>query len=68
MTVIVLSTGMLRPPIHLDRLTMIKKTVNCRCLRCARCYSTTGFFVCRSSFTHCSRPKCRNCSCPSHPL
>ena len=35
---------------------------------CTRCYCTTCFLVCRSSFTHCSRPKCSNCSCPSHPL
>jgi len=37
-------------------------------LCCTRCYCTTGFLVCRSSFTHCSWPKCSNCSCPSHPL
>jgi len=63
--------GLLRPPIYFDRLTVIKKTgwsVNRRRLRCARCYCTTCFLVCRSSFTHCSRPKCSNCSCPSHPL
>jgi len=40
----------------------------CHRLRCARCYCTTGFLVCRSSFTHCSRPKCSNCSWTSHPL
>ena len=41
-----------------------QKPVNCHRLRCAHCHCTTP--VCRSSFTHCSRPKC-NCSCPSHP-
>jgi len=68
-----LFVGLLRPPIHFDRLTVIIKTGslvnhNHRHLHCDCCYCTTGFFVCRSFFTHCSRPKCSNCSCPSHPL
>jgi len=37
-------------------------------IRCARCYCNAHFLVCRSSFTHCSRPKCSNCSCRSHPV
>ena len=37
-------------------------------LAAAAYYCTTGFLVCRSSFTHYNRPNCSNCSCPSHPL
>ena len=43
-------------------------SVNRRRLCCTRCYCTTCSLVCRSSFIHCSRPKCSNCSCISHPL
>ena len=39
--------GLLRPPIHFDWLTVIKKT-NCRHLRCAHCHCTTRRFACRS--------------------
>ena len=42
----------------------------CYVVQLAQPLTATGFLVCRSSFkfTHCSRPKCSNYSCPSHPV
>jgi len=48
-----LRLGLLRPPIHFDRLTVIKKTgqpVHHR-LRCAHCHCTTCRFAGRPSLT-----------------